>query len=134
MGKKALTLDLQTGKKRLETIKVATHNFKEWRKNFMRCTESTTLRIDNNLKTRIRLLAIKNNFSMNKMFIYLLELGYRFYVERYEKDYGNKNRKFTNYTKIDNTYLEDENISLKAKGLLTLMLSLSDVWNFNING
>ena len=39
------------------------------------------------LKTRIRLLAIKNNFSMNKMFIYLLELGYRFYVERYEKDY-----------------------------------------------
>ena len=32
----------------------------------MRCTERTTLRIDNNLKTRIRLLAIKNNFSMNK--------------------------------------------------------------------
>ena len=53
----------------------------------MRCTERTTLRIDYNLKTRIRLLAIKNNFSMNKMFIYLLELGYRFYVERYEKDY-----------------------------------------------
>ena len=53
----------------------------------MRCTERTTLRIDNNLKTIIRLLAIKNNFSMTKMFIYLLELGYRFYVERYEKDY-----------------------------------------------
>ena len=53
----------------------------------MRCTERTTLRIDNNLKTRIQLLAIKNNFSMNKMFIYLLELGYRSYVERYEKDY-----------------------------------------------
>ncbi len=50
-------------------------------------TERTTLRLDDNLKTRIRLLAIKNNFSMNKMFIYLLELGYRFYVERYEKDY-----------------------------------------------
>ena len=33
----------------------------------MRCTERTTLRIDNNLKTRISLLAIKNNFSMNKM-------------------------------------------------------------------
>lgn len=42
--------------------------------------------------------------------------------------------KLTNYTKIDNTYLEDKNISLKAKGLLTLMLSLPDVWNFNING
>lgn len=48
----------------------------------MKCTERTTLRIDNNLKTRIRLLAIKNNFSMNKMFIYLLELGYKSYMER----------------------------------------------------
>ena len=36
----------------------------------MRCTERTTLRKDNNLKTKIQLLAIKNNFSMNKMFIY----------------------------------------------------------------
>ena len=53
----------------------------------MKCTERTTLRIDDNLKTRIQLLAIKNNFSMNKMFIHLLELGYRSYVERYEKDY-----------------------------------------------
>lgn len=53
----------------------------------MRCTERTTLRIDNNLKTRIRLLAIKNNFIMTKMFIYLLELGYRSYVDRFEKDY-----------------------------------------------
>ena len=59
----------------------------------MRCTKRTTLRIDNNLKTRIRLLAIKNNFSMNKMFIYLLELGYRSYVERYEKDYKFKIKK-----------------------------------------
>lgn len=32
----------------------------------MRCTERTTLRIDNNLKSRIQLLAIKNNFGMNK--------------------------------------------------------------------
>ena len=53
----------------------------------MRCTERTTLRIDTNLKTRIQLLAIKNTFSMNKIFIYLLELGYRFYVEIYENDY-----------------------------------------------
>ena len=41
---------------------------------------------------------------MNKMFIYLLELGYRSYLEKYEKKimnlkwkeekyYGNKNRK-----------------------------------------
>ena len=48
----------------------------------MRCTERTTLRIDNNLKTIIQHLAIKNNFSMNKMFIYLLELGYKSYMER----------------------------------------------------
>ena len=60
---------------------------------FMRCIERTTLRIDNNLKIRIQLLAIKNNFSMNKMFIYLLELGYRSYVERYEKDYDFKMEK-----------------------------------------
>ena len=39
--------------------------------------------------------------------------------------------KVTNYTKIDNNYLEDKNISLKAKGLLTLMLSLRDNWNYN---
>lgn len=53
----------------------------------MRCTEKTTIRIDENLKNRIRLLSIKNNFSMNKMIIYLLELGYDFYVESYEKEY-----------------------------------------------
>ena len=37
-----------------------------------------------------------------------------------------RTKKITNYTKIDNNYLEDKNISLKAKGLLTLMLSLPD--------
>lgn len=66
-------------KNSLKIVKVATHNFKKGRKIFMRCTERTTLRLDDNLKTRIRLLSIKNNFSMNKMFIYLLELGYRSY-------------------------------------------------------
>ena len=38
----------------------------------------TTLRIDNNLKTRIELLAIKNNLSFNKMLVYIIELGYWF--------------------------------------------------------
>lgn len=42
-----------------------------------------------------------------------------------------RTEKITNYTKIDNNYLEDKNISLKAKGLLTLMLSLRDNWNYN---
>ena len=45
-----------------------------------------------------------------------------------------RTEKLTNYTKIDTTYLEDKNISLKAKRLLTLMLSLPDAWNFNTNG
>ena len=45
-----------------------------------------------------------------------------------------RTNKITNYTKIDNRYLEDKNLSLKAKGLLTLMLSLPDSWKFNING
>jgi len=45
-----------------------------------------------------------------------------------------RTNKITNYTKIDNRYLEDKKISLKAKGLLTLMLSLPDSWKFNING
>ena len=40
----------------------------------MRCTERTTLRIDDNLKTRIRLLAIKNNFSMNKKTIFIQKI------------------------------------------------------------
>ena len=42
-----------------------------------------------------------------------------------------RTEKLTNYTKIDNNYLEDKDISLKAKGLLTLMLSLRDNWNYN---
>ena len=46
----------------------------------------TTLRIDNNLKTRIELLAIKNNFSFNKMVIYLIELGYNSYIKKFENN------------------------------------------------
>lgn len=46
----------------------------------------TTLRIDNNLKTRIELLAIKNNFSFNKMIIYLIELGYNSYIKKFENN------------------------------------------------
>lgn len=45
-----------------------------------------------------------------------------------------RTNKITNYTKIDNRYLEDKKIYLKAKGLLTLIFSLSDSWKFNING
>ena len=61
-------------------------NYKEIFLICLKSNERTTLRIDNNLKKRIRLLAIENNFSMNKMFIYILELGYSYYVERFKKD------------------------------------------------
>ena len=53
----------------------------------------TTLRIDNNLKTRIELLAIKNNLSFNKMLTYLIELGYNSYMEKFDKYYQIQNKK-----------------------------------------
>lgn len=53
----------------------------------------TTLRIDNNLKTRIELLSIKNNLSFNKMLTYLIELGYNSYVEKFDKYYEMQNKK-----------------------------------------
>ena len=53
----------------------------------------TTLRIDNNLKTRIELLAIKNNFSFNKMLTYIIELGYNSYMEKFDKYYEKQNKK-----------------------------------------
>ena len=56
------------------------------------CLIRTTLRIDNNLKTRIELLAIKNNISFNKMIIYLIELGYSSYMNKFDKYYENQNK------------------------------------------
>lgn len=50
----------------------------------------TTLRIDNNLKTRIELLAIKNNLSFNKMLVYIIELGYNEYIKKFDKYYEDK--------------------------------------------
>ena len=51
------------------------------------------LRIDNNLKTRIELLAVKNNLSFNKMLTYLIELGYNSYMEKFDKYYEIQNKK-----------------------------------------
>lgn len=39
-----------------------------------------------------------------------------------------------NFTIISNTHLRDKKLSLKAKGLLTLMLSLPDNWDYSVNG
>lgn len=43
----------------------------------------------------------------------------------------NKNK---NYTVMSNTHLKDKNLSLKAKGLLSIMLSLPEDWNYSIEG
>lgn len=42
-----------------------------------------------------------------------------------------KNKK---YTVMSNFHLADKKLSLKAKGLLSIMLSLPEDWNFSING
>ena len=52
----------------------------------------TTLRIDNNLKTRVELLAIKNNLSFNKMIIYIIEIGYQTYLEKFDKYYEEQDK------------------------------------------
>ena len=59
----------------------------------------TTLRIDNNIKTRIELLAIKNNLSFNKMLTYLIELGYNSYMEKFDKYYEEQNKKLKSEVK-----------------------------------
>lgn len=62
----------------------------------------TTLRIDNNLKTRIELLAIKNNISFNKMLNYIIELGYGLYLEKFDKYYEAQDRKIRK--EVDDNY------------------------------
>jgi len=42
--------------------------------------------------------------------------------------------KKSNYTVVDNLYLRDKNISLKAKGLLSVILSLPDDWDYSVSG
>ena len=39
-----------------------------------------------------------------------------------------------NYTTMCNYHLKDKNLSLKAKGLLTMMLSLPDEWHYSVKG
>ena len=39
-----------------------------------------------------------------------------------------------NYTTMSNYHLKDNNLSLKAKGLLSLMLSLPDDWDYSVRG
>ena len=52
----------------------------------------TTIRIDNNLKTRIELLAVKNNMSFNKMINYIISLGYQTYIDKFDKYYEEQDK------------------------------------------
>ena len=40
----------------------------------------------------------------------------------------------TNFTAVANTWLKDRNLSLKAKGMLCLLQSVPEGWDFNISG
>jgi hypothetical protein len=42
--------------------------------------------------------------------------------------------KNSNYTVMSNYHLRDDNLTLKAKGLLSLVLSLPDNWDYTVNG
>jgi len=42
--------------------------------------------------------------------------------------------KNSNYTIMSNFHLRDQNLSLKAKGLLSYMLSLPEDWDYSLNG
>ena len=72
---------------------MATHKLKKGVCEKVKGLVRTTLRTDNNLKTRIELLAIKNNLSFNKMLTYLIELGYNSYMEKFDKYYEIQNKK-----------------------------------------
>ena len=39
-----------------------------------------------------------------------------------------------NFTVMSNHHFKNKNLSLKAKGLLSLMLSLAEDWNYNMQG
>ena len=47
----------------------------------------TTIRIDNNLKDRIKFISIKNNISFNRMITYILDLGFNTYMDKFDKYY-----------------------------------------------
>ena len=42
--------------------------------------------------------------------------------------------KTSNYTVMSNAHFREKDMSLKAKGLLSLMLSLPDSWNYSVSG
>ena len=51
-----------------------------------------SIRMDNKLKTRIELLAKKNNLNFTKMLNYIAELGYQSYIKRFDNYYEEQNK------------------------------------------
>ncbi|HCJ31306.1 MAG TPA: hypothetical protein DHV70_00190 [Firmicutes bacterium] len=51
-----------------------------------------SIRMDNNLKTRIELLAKKNNLNFTKTLNYIAELGYQSYIKRFDNYYEEQNK------------------------------------------
>ena len=45
-----------------------------------------------------------------------------------------RTKKIKDFTAMSNRHLRDERLSLKAKGLMSIMLSLPDEWNYSIHG
>ena len=43
-------------------------------------------------------------------------------------------QKDKDYTVMSNYHFKDKELSLRAKGLLSMMLSLPDSWNYSLNG
>lgn len=58
----------------------------------MRGIIKLSIRIDDNLKSRVELLAKKNNLNFTKMLNYLIEIGYQTYMKRFDKYYEEQNK------------------------------------------
>lgn len=59
----------------------------------MRGIRKFSIRMDENLKIRIELLAKKNNLNFTKMLNYIIELGYQSYITRFDKYYEEQDKK-----------------------------------------
>lgn len=59
----------------------------------MREIKKFSIRMDENLKIRIELLAKKNNLNFTKMLNYIIELGYQSYITRFDKYYEEQDKK-----------------------------------------
>lgn len=61
----------------------------------------STLRLDDRLDFKIKLIAKRNNVSENKMKEYLLEIGLQTYFEKYDDYFKNENKKIRKEDKND---------------------------------